>query len=119
IVSGDASYSTGSDDSCGLTFDNSDRDDWADTGPFVKFLISRDSGMVTPIGIARDSLTRVPNTTTAGVLIVNFINSVDLSDAKLLDEQLDASDGKALGSLRWVEPPVNGKVTMYFRIPID
>jgi prepilin-type N-terminal cleavage/methylation domain-containing protein len=119
ILSGNAAYNTGTDDSCGGTFTNAQRDDWATTGPFVTFLIDRDAGMVTPIGTARDSLTRIPNSANAGVLRINFINSVALEDAVLMDQTANAGDGFNAGSIQWDLPAVDGLVNMYFRIPVN
>ena len=119
LISGNAAYNTGTDDSCGLTFSAGEKGNWDTKGPFISFFVDRDSGMVTPIGRARDSLTRVPNSATAGVLIINFINSVALEDAVLLDETTDASTGAAGGSIRWDLPAVAGLVTMYARIPVN
>lgn len=118
LVAGDASLATGTDDSCGGTFSGAEKGRWDTNGPFVKFFINRDSGMVTPIGRAVDTLTRSPNSATAGFLILNFINSVELSDAVLMDEIADGANGSASGYIQW-GAVVNGKVTMTARIPIS
>jgi prepilin-type N-terminal cleavage/methylation domain-containing protein len=119
IIASNAAYNTGTDDSCGGTFTNGEASNWADSGPFVNFLIDRNTGMLTPIGIARDSLTRIPNSANAGVLVVNFINSVALEDATLMDAAIDASDGFAAGAIRWNLPAVDGVVSMFYRFPVN
>jgi prepilin-type N-terminal cleavage/methylation domain-containing protein len=117
IISGNATYSTGTDDSCGAAFSNAERDDW--NGPYINFLVDRNAGMVTPLGMARDSLTRIPNSATAGVLRINFADGVALQDAVLLDQTADGSTGNASGSVTWVLPAVDGMVTMYISIPVN
>jgi prepilin-type N-terminal cleavage/methylation domain-containing protein len=120
VIPGNNAYNTGTDDSCGNTFSNPERDDWLANGPFIKYLISRDVGMVTPIGIAHDSLTRNPPTTpTAGTLRVNFVNSVALEDAILIDQSMNAGDGNAAGSITWTMPAIQGLVTMYYTFGIN
>lgn len=126
VIPGNAAYNTGTDDSCGNTFSNAERDDWLNNGPFINYLISRDVGMVTPIGIAHDSLTRNPPTTpTAGTLRINFVNSVALEDgvaledAILLDQSMNAGDGNAAGSITWTMPAVEGQVTLYYTFGIN
>ena len=118
LVANNSSYATGTDDSCGGVFSNGEKNQWDATGPFVKFFINRDSGMVTPIGRAVDSLTRIPNNANTGVLVVNFINSVEQSDAILLDQTADGANGSASGYIQW-GGAVDGKVTMTARIPIN
>ena len=120
VIPGNAAYNTGTDDSCGNTFSNAERDDWLNNGPFINYLISRDVGMVTPIGTAHDSLTRnPPNAATAGTLRVNFVNSVALEDALLLDQSMNAGDGNAAGSITWTMPAVQGLVTLYYTFAIN
>lgn len=119
IVANDANYATGSDDSCGTTFTTTQRNNWLTYGPFVNFVIDRDHGMATPIGTAVDSLTRVPNSASAGRLRLNFVNSVDSVDAAMLDNEMDGGDGMSAGSVQWLTPATNGVVTMYYFVNID
>jgi prepilin-type N-terminal cleavage/methylation domain-containing protein len=123
ILSGNAAYNTGTDDSCGQTFTNGQRDAWPPNGPFVRYFIDRVGGMATPIGITADSLTRLPNSGTAGHLRINFINSVSLEDAVLLDatatSEAGAGSGPTAGLIRWDLPAVDGIVTMYVWVPIS
>jgi prepilin-type N-terminal cleavage/methylation domain-containing protein len=118
IIPGNAQYNTGTDDSCGATFSNAERNSWNADGPFVSFLVDRDFGMVTPIGAARDSLTRLAAANVAGDLRINFMNGVSLQDAELLDELHDGNTGFGNGFVRWDLPAVDGMVTMYYRVPI-
>ena len=117
LVAGNNSYATGTDDSCGGTFTTQEKGRWDNAGPFVRFFVDRDSGMVTPIGRAVDSLTRNPNSGATGFLILNFVNSVDLNDAEMLDAAADGSTGSAAGYIRW-GAAVDGVVTMTAWIPI-
>lgn len=119
IIAGNNSYTTGTDGSCGNTFTNTERNNWNNNGPFVNFFISRDFGMVTPLGNARDSLTRLPNSGTAGEIQINFIDGVALEDAVMLDQTVDPAVGNTVGSVRWILPAVDGLVTMHYRIPIN
>lgn len=119
IIASNAAYDTGTDNSCGGAFNIGQRNAWLGSGPFINFVIDRDSGMVTPIGRAVDSLTRIPNSASPGVLRINFINSVSLEDAVLLDQTWDGSTGNGAGSVQWVLPAVNGIVTMYYTLPVS
>jgi prepilin-type N-terminal cleavage/methylation domain-containing protein len=122
ILSGNASYATGTDDSCGAAFSNGERDDWEDNGPFTTYHSDRATGMMTPIGLAADSLTRIPNSATTGNLRITFINSVELNDAELLDQKIDGTTtgGSAAGTVQWTPAAgVNGVVTMYYFVPIN
>ena len=119
IVKNNASYATGTDDSCGDDFNNGAVNDWEDDGPFVNFQIDRATGMMTPIGRAEDSLTRIPNDNVTGVLRINFLNNVELADAVILDDIVDGGNGSAAGTVQWVLPASDGVVTMYYFVPID
>ena len=119
IVKNNANYATGTDDSCGDDFSGGDVNDWEDDGPFVNFQIDRLTGMQTPIGRAEDSLTRIPYDNDPGVLRINFLNNVELTDAILLDDIVDGGNGNASGTVQWVLPATDGVVTMYYFIPID
>lgn len=119
IVANNESYVTGADNSCGDDFSNGEVNRWISNGPFVNFGIDRIAGMATPIGQAADSLTRIPNDNDPGVLRINFINSVDIEDAKRLDTTIDGGNGNAAGIVQWLSVPVDGMVTMYYFIPIN
>lgn len=119
LVIGDASWATGTDNSCGAAFNKAQRDNWDASGPFVSFLIER-TGMQTPIGRTEDSLTRNPPGGGVGTLRINFLNNVTIPDAQLLDATVDAGDGNALGSVQWVLPDAEGDglVTLRYFVPI-
>ena len=119
IVKGDNSWATGTDDSCGDEFKNAQVNDWEADGPFVNFNIDRTMGLVTAIGRAEDSLTRIPNSSDPGVLRINFLNDVELTDAALLDDLVDGGNGNATGTVQWVLPATSGVVTMYYFVPIN
>lgn len=118
ILSGNAAYNTGTDNSCGAAFTGGEAGKWNGVGPFVPFFISRDSGMVTPIGKVRDSITRIPNSASNGSLRLSFVDNVALEDAVLMDSTVNSGDGSTSGSIQWTAP-VAGVVTMYFFIPIN
>jgi len=115
IVSGNAALGN----SCKVAFAAADVNRWRNFGPFVNFPIDPATGLVTPIGIAVDTLTRVPFSANPGTARINFLNSVSLSDAQELDVLVDASNGDAIGVVRWVLPAVNGMVTMYYFVTIN
>jgi len=119
ITKNDASYATGTDDSCGNAFKNAQVTDWENNGPFVNFHIDRVNGLETPIGRAEDSLTRIPSGGGPGVLRVNFLNNVDVEDATMLDMEMDGGDGNAAGTVQWLLPASAGRVTMYYFIPVN
>jgi len=109
----------GAGDSCHARFAAGDVTRWNSFGPFVNFPIDPATGLVTPIGIAVDTLTRVPFSATAGRTRINFLNSVNLSNAVLLDGVVDGGDGDAAGVVQWLLPAVNGVVTMYYFVAIN
>ncbi|HET9424228.1 MAG TPA: prepilin-type N-terminal cleavage/methylation domain-containing protein [Gemmatimonadaceae bacterium] len=119
IVANNANYATGTDDSCGRSFRTSEVNRWIANGPFVNFNIDRNTGLATAIGNAADSLTRIPNDDDPGVLRINFINSVDVQDAKRLDATIDGANGASSGAVQWLAPAADGVVTMYYFIPIN
>lgn len=120
IVDGDASYATGTDDSCGTTFTVGERNKWNASGPFTTYISDRNTGMMTPVGIAEDSLTRIPFSANPGRLRINFL-SVSLEDARALDEKVDGTvGGWDAGTVQWTpQNGTNGIVTMYYFVPID
>jgi prepilin-type N-terminal cleavage/methylation domain-containing protein len=102
IVANNANYATGTDNSCGNQFKAGEVTDWEGAGPFTTYSSDRATGMMTPIGLAADSLTRIPNTNQAGQLRLTFINNVELSDAQLLDQVVDGTtNGNAAGDVQW------------------
>jgi type II secretory pathway pseudopilin PulG len=101
------------DDSCGAFLKAGDVSKWDPGAPYAPFMIPR-NGLVTPIGIAEDTMSRNPNTNANGVNQIVF-TSVDLRDVLLLDDVLDATDGAAAGVVRWTTPPL----VMFYRVPID
>ena len=109
----------GAGDSCHNNFAGGDIGRWNNFGPFVNYPISPTTGLVTPIGTAVDTLTRVPFSATAGSIRINFLNSVQLSNAVLLDGVVDGGDGFNAGVVQWITPAVNGVVTMYYFVAIS
>lgn len=119
IVANNASYATGTDDSCGNAFSTKEANRWDNEGPYVNFTIDRDSGMATPIGTAADSMTRVPNSSDPGVLLISFPYTVTQEDAELLDGVVDGGNGSLAGTVRWQLPAVDGMVRMSYVVPIN
>jgi prepilin-type N-terminal cleavage/methylation domain-containing protein len=120
IISGNATYATGTDNSCGAAFSAGQRTNWIAAGPFMTFNSQRATGMMTPIGLAADSLTRIPNSANPGSLRLNFINDVDLTDAQLLDASVEAGNGWNAGVVQWTpQNGTNGIVTMYYFVTIN
>jgi prepilin-type N-terminal cleavage/methylation domain-containing protein len=118
VINTGAFPALGAGNSCHGNFVAADVNRWNNFGPFVNFPISAATGLVTPIGIAVDTLTRIPFSATAGSTRINFLNSVDLSNAVLLDGVVDGGDGSAAGVVQWLAP-VNGIVTMYYFVAIS
>ncbi len=120
IIAGNASYATGTDDSCGTTFTNGQRNNWNANGPFMTYNSDRTTGLMTPIGMAQDSLTRIPFSANPGQLRINFL-SVSLEDAVALDELVDGTvGGWNANTVQWTpQNGTNGIVTMYYFVPID
>jgi prepilin-type N-terminal cleavage/methylation domain-containing protein len=120
IISGNATYATGTDNSCGGTFSGGERNKWVSNGPFMTYNSDRATGMMTAIGRAEDSLTRIPNSATPGQLRLNFLNNVSLDDATRLDALVDGGDGYNGGTVQWTpQNGTNGIVTMYYFVPIN
>ncbi len=101
------------DNSCGALITTGQQGNWDTNAPFVTFMIPR-AGLVTPIGIAEDTMSRNPNSNAVGVNQIVF-KSVDLRDVLLLDTFVDGGDGAAAGSIRWTTPPL----VMFVRVPLD
>jgi len=101
------------DDSCGGVITAAEQGNWDSNSPFVGFMIPR-SGLVTPMGVAEDTMSRNPNTNAVGVNQIVFKN-VDLRDLLLLDAFVDGNDGAGSGVVRWTTPPL----VMFYRVTLD
>jgi len=119
VINTGAFPAVGAGNSCHNAFAAGDVTRWNSFGPFVNFPISSTTGLVTPIGIAADTVTRIPFSAAAGNVRINFLNSVLLSNATLLDGVVDGGDGNATGVVQWVTPAVNGFVTMYYFVAVS
>lgn len=107
-------------DSCHNTFTKAgDVNSWNGSGPFVNFVIEPATGLVTSIGNARDTITRIPFSASTGNLRLNFLDGVEERYATLLDSYVDGGNGSTTGAVQWVTPAVNGLVTMYYFIPVN
>jgi prepilin-type N-terminal cleavage/methylation domain-containing protein len=106
-----------SDNSCGATFNNGDRTAWLSKGPFMTYNSEHFTGMMTPIGMAEDTLTRDVSYNPAKNRIT-FLNA-SLADAQLLDAAVE-NDGFNAGIVRWTPlNGVNGLVTLYYFVQIN
>jgi len=109
-----------SDNSCGGTFSNGQRNKWIANGPFMTYNSDHFTGMMTPIGMAEDTLTRIPNNANPGFLRINFLNNVSLADADLLDMTVDGGNGYNAGAVQWTpQTGTNGIVTLYYFVTIN
>jgi prepilin-type N-terminal cleavage/methylation domain-containing protein len=93
--------------SCGGTFNTTAVASWTANGPFLGTMIATTGGLMSPIGLIQDSISRNPpatNTTTtaAGVLEIRML-AVDLSDAQYVDRVIDRGDGPTKGQLRYTD----------------
>ena len=102
------------DDSCGGVITGGEQGNWDNNSPFVKFMIPR-SGLVTPVGVAEDTLWRIPNNNANGILLVVF-KAVDMRDILLMDAFIDAGDGSGAGLIRWTTTP---PLVMYYVVTVD
>jgi hypothetical protein len=84
-------------------------------GPYIRFAYDSTVGLVTPIGIGSDDLTRVQ---IAGVWNIQItFSNVDLADVLLMDSRDDSGDGANAGFIQWT---TNGGVTNFkFSLPVD
>jgi prepilin-type N-terminal cleavage/methylation domain-containing protein len=105
--------------SCGVQY-NKAANNWDGSGPFVNFHIDPAFGMASPIGTADDQLARnQPGAPPGTTLRIRFLNAVEVGQAELLDQLVDASNGNATGIVQWVLPAVSGKVTLYYFVTVD
>lgn len=113
LIASDASYATGTDDSCGGTFTNGEKGKWV--GPYVTYNSDRTNGMMTPIGRVEDTITRA-----AGNISQLTLIDASLDDAQLLDAVVDGGGGYNAGTVRWTpQNGTNGLVTLYYRVLIN
>lgn len=107
------------DNSCGGNFNGSERNNWNSNGPFMTYNSDHGTGMMTAIGMAEDTLTRIPNSANPGALRITFV-SASLADAQTLDLVVDGVTGYNTGTVQWTpQNGVNGRVTMYYFVPIN
>ena len=90
--------------SCTAPFSGAQVNRWDDQGPYVNFLITS-SGMVTPMGQARNLLTRHGAGATRQLRIT--IDDVPLTDAQALDLLVDGVAGATSGTVQYAALPDN------------
>ena len=97
---------------------------WGSGGPFFDQAIPT-SGFSLPIGVANDSLERVPNSAAAGLLNI-VIPNVRFQDAQAMNDitggpgdlnQPDRSNNTGL--VRWSAPSADERVTVTYGIPVN
>jgi hypothetical protein len=107
------SCTTGND----VTVVANDRDNWSTWGPFNHFYIDATIGLVTPIGIANNTMVRLPTNKATGTLRIDF-PSVDQQDLLLLDLLIDGTADAANGDLTWSTPAADGTTSASYFIHI-
>lgn len=106
------------DNSCGGNFNGAERNNWQSNGPFMTYNSDRGTGMMTPIGLAEDTLTR-DATYNPAKLRLTFLNA-SLADAQMLDVSWPEGDGYNMGNIRWTpQNGTNGRVTLHFFVQIN
>jgi prepilin-type N-terminal cleavage/methylation domain-containing protein len=95
--------------SCGALYVGKNVDGWRQSGPFYRRDIPFSVGLRIPIGLIRDSLTRIPATAadvsrSFGRLQIR-IDSVALLDAQDLDERVDGVASQTAGVVTWTAAP--------------
>lgn len=114
----------GFDDSCGNSYSNGERTDWISDGPFMVYSSDRTIGMMTPIGLAEDTLwTLGASGSTPRYLRIVFLNA-ELADAEALEMVVDGTatpnPGFNSNVVRWTpQNPANGIVTLYYYVTIN
>jgi prepilin-type N-terminal cleavage/methylation domain-containing protein len=109
--------STSGHNSCGSVYSSSNVTGWRSRGPFYSRDISVAVGMRIPIGLVRDTLSRIPATgsaTSFGRLYIR-IDSVALLDAQDLDERVDGFASPTSGTVTWTAvPDADGMLSSIF-----
>jgi hypothetical protein len=84
-------------------------------GPYIRFAYDSTVGLVTPIGIGANALTRVQIATVWNIQVT--FSDVDLADVQALDSYADAGDGASNGYIQWTT--TLGITTFKFSLPVD
>jgi prepilin-type N-terminal cleavage/methylation domain-containing protein len=105
-------------DICKANFSVAERNAWNTNGPFMTYNSDHTTGMMTPIGMAEDTLTRDVSYNPAKARMT-FL-SVSLVDADLVDKAIE-NDGFNAGNVRWTPQNGNasGMVIMYYFMLIN
>ena len=119
IVNGSAAW----DDSCGNNYTMGERNNWIANGPFMTYNSERNVGMMTPVGMVNDVLTRIPPNNPPNVnatLRLTWNNNVSLADAQLLDATIEGGNGFNVGIVQWTPAaPASGIVTMTYDVFVN
>jgi len=111
-------------DSCGSLYTGKNVDGWRRSGPFYPRDIPYAVGLRTPIGLVRDSLTRIP--ASASDVSRSFarlqirIDSVAFLDAQDLDERVDGVASPTAGVVTWTAAPDADGIlsSIFWNVPI-
>ena len=102
--------------SCGAAIGSTAVTDWTSFGPFTTFNVTPNVGVNTPLGIVSDTMTRSPNSATAGSLLLRM--NVDSADARRLDRIVDGGDGGSAGTVRYGFNATIGQDTLRYIVPV-
>jgi type II secretory pathway pseudopilin PulG len=94
--------------SCGAAWNIAHSSNWQTKSPFGPFYVKRfipvGTGFPLGIGLAMDTMVRVPATTTgAGTLTIRIL-AVTLNQAAALDTLFDTGNGAGAGKIQWTAP---------------
>lgn len=104
--------------SCSDTYPAGAVGKWA--GPYVDRLWGSNAIRL-EIGLLQDSLIYVDNPQQGGganALQKMIITDVLVEDAEAINSRLDGDVSNTEGTIQWSLPPVDGRVTMYYVVPI-
>ena len=86
-------------DLCGFGFNNTQRNNWRNWGPFLGRTFNPADGLATPMGNLDNDFIR---TVIGGTIYLTVVITVaDLNDIDLMDRIFDNDDGAAAGAVRW------------------
>lgn len=104
---------TADKNSCGINWTSGWISNWQNRFPFGPFYTKRiiplQTGFPLGIGVALDTMVRVPPTSTGSGTLRIRIPDVSESDVIHIDEAIDAANGRTTGKVQWTVP-ANGRV---------
>lgn len=104
--------------SCGQAWNIAHSSNWQTKSPFCPCYVKRSipigTGFPLGIGVAMDTMVRVPPTTTGAGTLTIRIPSVSEYEAAQLDTIIDAGDGRTAGKIQWTVPAGDRVDTLKF-----